>query len=137
MGIRATATVTVQAAASKNARAAARAFSDTAPFPDQDRQDTAPLPDQDRQDSLSFAAVANGATALNTEALRCARDHIAKFATPDDARSARVVGLTLVLWVVMLYTGVWWFRHAPLTSWWGLVGSALWVFIRIGTYVSN
>lgn len=126
MGIRATAAVTVHAAASKNARAAARSFSDTAP-----------LPDQDRQDSLSFAAVASGATALNTEALRCARDHIAKFATPDDARSARVVGLTLVLWVAMLYTGVWWFRHAPLTSWWGLAGSALWVFIRIGTYVSN
>jgi len=35
----------------------------------------------------------------------------------------------------MLYTGVWWFKHAPLTSWWGLAGSAVWIFIRIGTYV--
>jgi fatty acid desaturase len=34
----------------------------------------------------------------------------------------------------MLYLGAWWFRFAPLNTFWGLALSALWVLVRTGTY---
>lgn len=122
MGFRSADAALVQPAASKLACAAAQAFTDTAAPPNH--------------------AKASGAAQVTTAAdpevlLQRARKHIAAFATPDNARGAWAVGLTLVLWVGTLFVGMWWFKHAPLSSWWGLAGSALWVIIRIGTHVSK
>jgi len=72
---------------------------------------------------------------LNTVALRQARDHIASYAKPQDGRSAWVVSVTVVLWVSTLLLGAWWFRRAPLNTWWGLALSAGWVVVRSGTHV--
>jgi len=87
-------------------------------------------------ETLGLAAK-TAALDLDTVALRQARDHIASYiyAKPQDGRSAWVVSVTVALWVSMLLLGTWWFRRAPLNTWWGLVLSAGWVVVRIGTYV--
>lgn len=73
--------------------------------------------------------------ALDTAALRRAKEHVAKYGKQDNVKGAWVVGVTLALWVATLLIGVWWFRRAPLTTLWGLAGTACWAFFRIGSYV--
>jgi hypothetical protein len=76
--------------------------------------------------------VSNG---TSSSALKCAAQHIAAFAGPQEGRSAWVVGATVLLWVGTLLLGNWWFSRAQLTTWKGLAVSACWLIVRMGTYV--
>jgi len=41
----------------------------------------------------------------------------------------------VLLWFGMLFLGRWWFNQAQLSTMWGLLLSACWVFARVGSYV--
>jgi omega-6 fatty acid desaturase (delta-12 desaturase) len=73
---------------------------------------------------------------VDPPALQAAREHIATFASPNNARGAVVVGLTYGLWLALICLGSWWFKQsAALSTWWGLALSGLWLVARMGSYV--
>lgn len=83
---------------------------------------------EDAQEPASAAPNAAAAQAL-------ARNHIARFAAPQDGRGASLVALTVIFWFSAFVCGHFLFKALPLNTWWGLALGAAWVVVRVGTHV--
>lgn len=61
------------------------------------------------------------------------RQHVAAYASPQDARGARLVFMTFALWFGSFALGGWLFKHVPLNTWWGVAVGVCWGVVRVGT----